>query len=96
MNDYFLKAADEHQMRAALEAAGILDAEGMVCAGCALDVIGLINKPTGVVLRGEDGEYLEMAAIDGYHANLRGDLTPEQMELLPIIEAPSTPVRVWA
>lgn len=38
----------------------------------------------------------EMVAVDGFHANIRGSLTEEQLQILPIIEAPKTPRQVWA
>ena len=61
--------------------------------GIALDIIGTIYKPTGNMLTDEEGfEYPEMAAIDGYHANLIAD----SAEGLPTIEAPSTPYRIWS
>jgi len=64
-------------------------------AGVDLDVIGTIWKPTGKMLQGEDGEYPEMEALDGYHANIRG-ITDEQAALLPTIAKPNNPVRMWA
>jgi hypothetical protein len=61
--------------------------------GQALDIIGVIYKPTGTMLTDEEGfEYPEMAAIDGYHANLIAEAGLD----LPTIEAPATPYRVWA
>jgi len=61
--------------------------------GQALDIIGTIYKPTGNTLTDEEGmEYPEMAAIDGYHANLIAEAGLD----LPTIEAPATPYRVWA
>jgi len=68
-----------------------------------LDVIGVIWKPTGKTLtvksvNDTDMAVPEMAAIDGYHANLRGGLTDAQIATLGdmIITAPATPYRVWA
>ena len=58
--------------------------------GQALDIIGVIYKPTGNMLTDEEGP--EMAAIDGYHANLIAEAGLD----LPTIEAPATPYRVWA
>jgi hypothetical protein len=61
-----------------------------------IDLIGTIYKQTGETVL-EDGTIMpEMSMIDGYHANLRGSFTEEQKSKLPLIEAPSTPVRVWA
>jgi len=62
--------------------------------GLALDVIGVIYKPTGEMLTDDDGgEYPEMAAIDGWHSNL---ITEEEVEGLPEIVAPATPYRIWS
>ena len=61
--------------------------------GQALDIIGVIYKPTGTTLTDEEGfEYPEMAAIDGYHANLIAEAGLD----LPTIEAPATPYRIWS
>jgi hypothetical protein len=57
-----------------------------------LDIIGAIFKPTGET--DAEGNAV-MEALDGYHANIRG-ITPEQAELLPTIDAPANPVRMWA
>ena len=63
-----------------------------------LDIIGVIHKPTGEVLTNEDGlEYNEMAAVEGYHANYRGSLSPDQKAVLPILaKPPKNPHRKWA
>lgn len=58
----------------------------------AVDVIGVIAKPTGVMLTTDDGEVPEMAALPGWHVNTRGPLLDE---LLPYAVAPAAPVRVW-
>jgi hypothetical protein len=62
-----------------------------------LDVIGTIYSKTGNMLTDADGfEYPEMVAQEGYHANLRAELTDEQAAALPTIAAPTTPMRIWA
>lgn len=61
-----------------------------------LDIIGTIHIATGDVEEVDGRQVPVMEALDGYHANLRADLTEEQKALLPLIDAPSTPVRVWA
>lgn len=62
-----------------------------------LDIIGTMYRETGNMLTdGEGMEYPEMEAIDGYHANLREELTDEQVALLPTVDAPATPYRKWA
>jgi hypothetical protein len=62
-----------------------------------LDIIGTMYRETGNMLTTEDGiEYPEMEPIDGYHANLREELTDEQVAALPTVDAPATPYRKWA
>ena len=62
-----------------------------------LDIIGIMYRETGNMLTTDDGmEYPEMEAIDGYHANLREELTDEQVAALPTVDAPATPYRKWA
>lgn len=62
-----------------------------------LDIIGTMHRETGNMLTDAEGnQYPEMEAMEGYHANLRADLTAEQDVQLPTIEAPTTPQRIWA
>ncbi len=61
-----------------------------------VDVIGLIYKPTGERLQGEDGEYAEMQAIPGWHANVRLMPGEDTSALLEFEVQPETPIRVWA
>lgn len=61
-----------------------------------LDVIGTIQVATGEMGSFEGREFPIMENIEGFHANLRGQLTEEQQSALPLIDAPATPVRVWA
>ena len=100
--DYYLKATSEEAMWDALTAADLTsEYEGKKYAkGISLDVIGVIYTETGntTTVTGPSGEEMqvpEMQAIDGFHANIRGELTEEQQQLLPLISKPSTPVRVW-
>ena len=49
-------------------------------------------RETGNMLTDAEGnQYPENEAMEGYHANLRAELTAEQDVLLPTIEAPTTP-----
>ena len=62
-----------------------------------LDIIGTMYRETGNMLTTDDGmEYPETEAIDGYHANLREELTAEKEAALPTVDAPATPYRKWA
>jgi hypothetical protein len=74
---------------------GIEASEGTEVANYAnIDTIGIIYKPTGEMLQGEDGPYPEMAPIEGWHVNVR--LVGEDAEALePFVVQPNTPVRVW-
>jgi len=77
---------------------GVQDGHALA-GGVALDVIGTIYKPTGNILTVDGMEVPEMATIPGYHANLRGDLTDEQLQVLADIRlehTPTNPYRVWA
>lgn len=60
----------------------------------AVDVIGVIFKPTGKMLNTEDGDMPEMAPIEGWHANVRH--TTETPELEEYAVEVKTPVRAWA
>ena len=103
MIDTYLRATNEAALRAALIAAGLAVELGedktLVPIGCAIDIIGVIQKPTGKIIVVEGIDTPEMKPIPGYHANLRTSaaLTETQTAALDsiIIEPPSTPSRVW-
>lgn len=98
--NYYLKFKDQQDLQSALIAAKLaqmVDDRFSVNGSIALDIIGIIHKPTGVMLTNDDGfEYPETKPLSGYHANLLGELTQEQQELLPLVSEPKTPSRVWA
>ena len=60
----------------------------------AIDVIGTIYKPTGVILKTPDGDTPEMKAVSGYHANVRH--TDNAPELDAFVVEVNSPSRVWA
>ena len=100
MTAYYLKATDEDELRQALLATNVITEEAPV-EGFNLDVIGTIYKPTGNMLSlGPDDhlEYPEVLPVEGYHANLLGELSEEQQAALAplLITAPANPFRVWA
>lgn len=65
-----------------------------VFTGLALDVIGVIYKPTGNMLTDTEGmEYPEKAPLDGWHVNI---ITEEEVNGLPEIVPPNKPYRVWS
>jgi hypothetical protein len=61
-----------------------------------IDIIGLIHKPTGVMLLGEDGEYPEVLPVEGFHVNVRVMPDEDLFTLEPFEVTPTNPVRVWA
>ena len=75
----------------------------METAWVRVDDIGAIYAPTGKTLTDDDGnEYAEMAAVAGYHANLR-KLSDKADTLIQNLEdgghtitAPATPARAFA
>jgi hypothetical protein len=80
--DLYLRFADEAEATALLA-----DYPGSI------DIIGIIYKPTGEVIKTDEGEVPEMAPIPGWHVNTRG---PMPKALLPFSVIPEHPVRVWA
>lgn len=69
-------------------------------ADYAIDVVGVIQKPTGVMLTDDEGfEYPEMAALDGWHVNIRlsSSVCRGAVEALDIAHGvtPVAPKRVW-
>ena len=61
--------------------------------GHAVDVIGIVYKPTGKLLTSEEGNFPEMAAVPGWHVNVRG---PDNDTLAQHHVEVTTPVRGWA
>lgn len=110
-NDLFLRFTDADAATAALLAAGLLtetqaviDSEGnvLIPAGYApvnatIDTIGLIYKPTGNTITTDMGDQPEMAALEGWHINVRlkaDQATPANLVQYQV--TPANPVRVWA
>jgi len=97
--DYFLKFADEAEANEALftEQTNVQDdvVETVKTPRyAAVDVVGVIYKPTGKVLKTDEGEVPEMAPLDGWHVNVRH--TEEAPELEAFRVFPATPSRAWA
>ena len=100
--DYHLKFTDQAEADAVLfdEQTNVQDdvvETVLVPKYAAVDVIGVIWKPTGNVLPAEDesGEAVdEMAPLKGWHVNVRH--TDEVPELEAFRVFPVTPSRMWA
>jgi hypothetical protein len=62
------------------------------------DVIGAVFKPTGQTVTAPDGlfQYPEMAAVDGFHVNVRVRVGNLPDALRQNIIKPSNPVRTFA
>ena len=60
----------------------------------AIDVIGLIYKPTGEMITTDEGEVPEMAPLEGWHVNVRHNA--EAPELAAYQVQPKQPQRGWA
>lgn len=99
MNTYFLKANTESELADALDAEGLCipDSETPYygqCGAFALDWIGEIFEPTGVILdEGTESERPEMASVGGFHCNVySNEALPASLASLEI-SAPTTPAR---
>jgi len=91
--DYYLKFESEAEAKAVLYR--VEGEEGNEVANYQfVDVIGTIYKPTGKMLKSEEGEFPEMAPLDGYHVNVR--LLNDAPELEPYRVFPENAVRGWA
>ena len=60
----------------------------------AIDVIGVIYKPTGIMLTTDEGEVPEMASVEGWHVNVRVKEEAPELDAYRIF--PQSPVRGWA
>jgi hypothetical protein len=99
MIDLYLMTATDEEMLVALIAAGVTDEEGFPVAGVSLDHIGPFSLVTGYSkAKDKSGEPIAIVVdYPGWHTNLRGDFTDEQLAALaPISVQPATPHRVWA
>ena len=98
-HDMFLKFADQAEADSVLfdEQTNVQDdivETFKVPKYAAVDVIGTIYKPTGKMIKTDEGEVPEMAPIDGWHVNVRH--TEEAPELDAYKVEVATPARMWA
>lgn len=97
--DYFLKFADQAEADSVLfdeqtNVQGDVVETVKVPKYAAIDVIGVIYKPTGKTVTTTEGPMPEMAPIDGWHVNVRH--LGEVADLAPYRVYPQTPSRAWA
>ncbi|KOC19252.1 hypothetical protein GL58_18780 [Comamonas testosteroni] len=89
----FLQFIDEAAAAAALSPWSADGAIPAYIGSAAVDVIGVIQRPTGEVLQTEAGEIPVLAPVPGWHINLSARVPElEQYE----VGAPATPDRVFA
>ena len=109
MNDLYLKFADKAQADSVLYTTtpvlAVVDTEGNVITPAGedivtpnfanIDVIGTIYRPTGEVETVDGMEVPVMAALDGYHVNVRAVDGEDTSALTSFAVMPSVPMRVW-
>lgn len=89
----FLQFIDEAAAVAAFSPWSVDVAIPAYVGSAAVDVVGVILRPTGEVLKTDTGEVPVLAPVPGWHINL-SESVPELAQYE--IEAPATPVRVFA
>lgn len=97
--DYFLKFTSKKAADAVLFAKDTILVDGvsevvMRPKYTAIDVIGTIYKPTGNYTTVDEVRVPDMAALTGYHANVRHDAEAPELDQYVVVVA--TPARVWA
>jgi hypothetical protein len=99
-NDFLIKLPNEAAMLTVLSA--FYNEEGELVtntADYAIDVIGTISEATGNTLTDDGMEYPEMAAVDGWHVNIRlsSETMRDAVEALDVSHGvtPDAPRRVW-
>lgn len=93
MTTVFLQFIDE---AAAVAAFSPWSDDGSIPAyvgSAAVDVVGVLQRPTGEVLRIEAGDVPVLTPVPGWHINLSENV-PELVQYE--IEAPATPARIFA
>ncbi|TNB46794.1 hypothetical protein FF124_14640 [Martelella lutilitoris] len=110
MRDVFLKFEDHAEALAALNAAGVMEPLGYRDTGLPTGMLalkpvgaacdGLVYAPTGETVTDGDGiAYPEMAAVAGYHVNLRladGVALPAELAAFQVAPEPATPAERFA
>ena len=99
-NDFYIKLPNEAAMLTVLSA--FYNEEGELVTNTAdysIDVVGVLHEATGNTLTDDGMEYPEMAALDGWHVNIRlsSDAMRDAVEALDVSHGvtPDAPKRVW-
>jgi len=98
--DFYIKLTSEAAMTTVLSA--FYDEEGKFVDNTtdyAIDVVGVLQEPTGATLTDDGMEYPEMVAVTGWHVNIRllNDVVRGAVEALDVSHGviPDAPKRVW-
>jgi hypothetical protein len=99
-NDFYIKLTNEAAMLTVLSQ--FYNEEGEFVsntADYAIDVVGVLHEATGNTLTDDGMEYPEMAALDGWHVNIRlsSETMRDAVEALDVSHGvtPDAPRRVW-
>jgi hypothetical protein len=93
--DYFLKFDNEAAADAVLfdiDTSG--DAVVKTPRYAAIDIVGIIYRPTGEIITTDEGEVPVMAPLPGYHVNVRHNASASELEQYQVF--PTAPQRIWA
>ena len=107
-NDLYLKFSDKAQADSVLYTTtpvlAVVDQEGNVITPAGedivtpnfanIDVVGTIYRPTGAVETVDGMEVPVMAALEGYHVNVRA-VGEDTSALVPFAVVPTVPQRIW-
>ena len=98
--DFYLKLVSKASMPSVLSA--FYDDEGEFVSNTAdysIDVVGVLHEATGNTLTDDGMEYPEVAALDGWHVNIRlsSGAMRDAVEALDVSVGvtPDAPKRVW-
>ena len=110
MTDFYLRFTDQAQADSVLytntPVLAVVDPEGNVITPAGedivtpnfanIDVIGTIYRPTGEATTNEEGmEVPVMAALEGYHVNVRAVDGEDTSALTNFAVVPNHPQRIW-
>jgi hypothetical protein len=93
--DYFLKFDNEAAADAVLfdiDTSG--DAVVKTPRYAAIDIVGIIYRPTGEIITTDEGEVPVMAPLPGWHVNVRHIALASELEQYQVF--PTAPQRIWA
>lgn len=60
-----------------------------------IDVIGVIYKPTGVIVQSTYAPFQQFAPIQGWHVNVRNESDAPEIKQYEVNPTPDSPERTW-